>query len=198
MKLRKHKDAALMITAIAVSLATFAAVNALDEHDAQQAQEKQVEAAAPIYWIIASEPADVIELPVEPEKDPEAAYYDVPLDHETQDLLMQACEESGVDVVLALAVISQETDFRNISGDGGASAGYMQIQKRWHSERMDRLGVTDLFDPLSNFRVGCDFLAELLGKYTVEDTLTAYNSGKPGHSEYAKSVMNRMEAIREA
>lgn len=125
----------------------------------------------------------------------ETGYFrdDVPLDGETQAFLRSACEEAGITYELALAVIRQETDFRNVVGDNGDSIGYMQIQPRWHEERMGRLGVTDLADPYSNFRVGCDFLAELLEKYTMEDALTAYNSGKPGKSEHATSVIGYME-----
>ena len=122
----------------------------------------------------------------------------VPLDGETQAFLRSACEESGITYELALAVIRQETDFRNIVGDNGDSIGYMQIQPRWHEERMERLGVTDLSEPYSNFRVGCDFLAELLEKYTLEEALTAYNSGKAGQSEYATSVMGYMEEYNRA
>ena len=125
----------------------------------------------------------------------EAVYYEIPLDHETQDLLRQACEESGVDMVLALAVISRETDFRNLNGDNGNAYGYFQVWPKWHYERMERLGVTDLSDPLSNFRVGCDFLAELLRTYPLIDALTWYNSGKPGDSAYARNVIERMEEI---
>ena len=118
---------------------------------------------------------------------------DVPLGGDTQALLHAACEEAGITYELALAVIRQETEFRNVIGDNGDSIGYMQIQPRWHEDRMERLGVTDLTDPYSNFRVGCDFLAELLSKYTLEEALTAYNRGKPGKSEYATSVMNYMD-----
>ena len=130
----------------------------------------------------------------------ETGYFrsDVPLDGETQAFLRSACEEAGITYELALAVIRQETDFRNIVGDNGDSIGYMQIQPQWHEERMERLGVTDLADPYSNFRVGCDFLAELLSKYTLEEALTAYNSGKAGQSKYATSVMGYMEEYNRA
>ena len=70
----------------------------------------------------------------------------------------------------------------------------MQVRRRWHEDRMARLGVTDLADPYGNFRVGCDYLAELLGKYPLEEALTAYNSGKPGKSTYASNVLAYMEA----
>lgn len=102
----------------------------------------------------------------------------------TQALLRAACEETGIPYELALAVIRQETEFRNVVGDDGRSVGYMQVQRRWHEDRMARLSVTDLMDPYGNFRVGCDYLAELLGKYPLEEALTAYNSGKPGKSAY--------------
>ena len=142
----------------------------------------------------------------EPEEDSEneyieAALYasgyfreDVPLDGDTQAFLRAACEETGIPYELALAVIRQETEFRNVTGDDGRSVGYMQVQRRWHEDRMDRLGVTDLTDPYGNFRVGCDYLAELLGKYPLEEALTAYNSGKPGKSTYASNVLAYMEA----
>lgn len=119
---------------------------------------------------------------------------DVPLDSDTQAFLRAACEETGIPYELALAVIRQETEFRNVVGDDGRSVGYMQVQRRWHEDRMARLGVTDLTDPYGNFRVGCDYLAELLGKYPLEEALTAYNSGKPGKSAYASNVLGYMEA----
>ena len=120
---------------------------------------------------------------------------DVPLDAETQRLLYQACGETGIRYELALAVIWQETDFRNIVGDGGDSIGFMQVQPRWHSERMERLGVADLADPYGNFLVACDFLAELLETHDLTDALTKYNSGKAGDSQYARSVLNYMNIL---
>ncbi len=123
--------------------------------------------------------------------------YDVPLDFIAQDFLHTACEEAGIPYSLALAVIQRETQFRNIIGDDGASEGYMQVQRQWHQDRVDRLGVTDLMDPFSNFRVGCDYLAELLGKYPLAEALTAYNGGSPGLGQYSEDVMNNYEKWKE-
>lgn len=121
--------------------------------------------------------------------------YNVPLDTETQQLLREACEESGIDMSLALAVIWEETDYRNIIGDDGASFGYMQVQKKWHEDRMARLDVTDLMDPASNFRVGCDYLAELLEIYPLANALAFYNSGDPALRPYCERVMDYMEVL---
>lgn len=130
---------------------------------------------------------------------------DIPLDEEVQMLLYQACEETGIQHELALAVVWKETDFRNVAGDGGASVGYMQVQQRWHSDRMERLGVTDLADAYGNFLVGCDYLAEMLEKGRgLEWALMAYNGGpsyannmaKAGKvSQYAKDVLNYMNNL---
>ena len=137
--------------------------------------------------------------------EPDPVREDIPLDAEVQRLLYQACEETGVQYELALAVVWKETNFRNIYGDGGESAGYMQVQERWHSDRMERLGVTDLTDPYSNFLVGCDYLSELSEKERgIEWTLHAYNGGpsyanklaKAGIvSKYAKNVLNYMKFL---
>lgn len=118
---------------------------------------------------------------------------DIPLTTEEKVLLQDACEEYEVPYALALAIIEKETNFRNMIGDGGASAGYMQVQQRWHHDRMDRLGVTDLLDPDSNFRVGLDYLSELYGTYGDWNmALTVYNMGhNPGYiSDYAVTVMS--------
>lgn len=125
---------------------------------------------------------------------------DVPLSYELQDQLHTACEESGVPYALALAIIEKETRFRNLVGDDGASQGYMQIQRKWHYDRMERLGVTDLMDPFGNFRVGCDYLAELLGTYcSVDIAVTVYNMGhSPGYvTRYGRDVMANYEKWKE-
>lgn len=116
---------------------------------------------------------------------------DLPLDYETQMKLYGACLEFGVDYDLALAVMEQETRFQNIMGDGGESYGYMQVQIKWHKDRMAELGVTDLMDPEGNFRVACNFLRECIDKYGLERGLGYYNSGKAKVTSYSREVMEK-------
>lgn len=147
--------------------------------------------------VIAPEATEQID--VDPTRD------DIPLDKDIQVLLYEACGETGVPFELALAVIWKETRFQNISGDGGNSAGYMQVQERWHKDRMERLGVTDLADPYGNFLVGCDYLTEMLARERgIEWALMAYNGGptyannmaKAGKvSQYATDVLNYMKNL---
>lgn len=119
---------------------------------------------------------------------------DIPLSYELQSALYGACLEFGIGYELALAVIEQETNFRNVTGDGGDSVGYMQIQKRWWGELMAEIGADDLSDPKDNFRTGCAILRQLFDKYdTAEDALSAYNTGKPGQTRYGREVLEKME-----
>ena len=115
-----------------------------------------------------------------------------PLPLELQVKLYGACLEMGVDYELALAVIEQETRFRNLMGDDGESAGYMQVQEKWHRDRMALLGVDDLRDPEGNFRVGCHFLKECIDKYGLEKGLGYYNSGRAAVTDYSREVLGRM------
>ena len=161
-------------------------------------EQTQPEIDAPVVQVIEPE-NEAVSMEYDPVRD------DIPMDAEHQRLLYQACGETGIRYELALAVIWQETDFRNIPGDGGESFGYMQIQPKHHSDRMSRLGVTDLNDPYSNFLVGCDYLVELIAKDNgLEWALMAYNGGptyannmaKAGTvSQYAKNVLNYMNFL---
>lgn len=153
----------------------------------RHSEQEPVVEEAPIVQVI--DEIEAVSMEYDPVRD------DIPMDAEHQRLLYKACGETGIRYELALAVIWQETDFRNVVGDDGESHGYMQVQPKWHSERMKRLGVTDLSDPYGNFLVGLDFLYELVGKYELADALTAYNSGSPGNSQYAENVLNYMNIL---
>ena len=119
---------------------------------------------------------------------------DIPMSYELQAMLYGACLEFEVPYELALAVIEQETNFRNVTGDDGASVGFMQIQERWWSGLMEKIGASDLTDPEDNFRTGCAIIRKLMDNHgSVEDALTAYNRGKPGQSKYSRDVMERMQ-----
>lgn len=110
-----------------------------------------------------------------------------------------------------MAIIEYESGYEfDKTGDGGQSKGYMQIYEKWHTDRMQKLGCTDLMNPYQNVRVGIDFLSYLLKKYgTIQDALAAYNYGEKGAREhlwsngvyvysYNTAIMQRMKEIEEA
>ena len=119
---------------------------------------------------------------------------DIPLSYELQAMLYGACQEFEIDYPVALAMLEQETHFKNIMGDGGKAYGYFQVWIKWHKDRMVELGVTDLMDPESNFRVALHYMRENLDKYgNLEDALSVYNTGGPGKTRYSREVMEKME-----
>ena len=120
----------------------------------------------------------------------------VPLDKALQDYIIRESEQKGIDPAIVMAMIDRESDYQaDTIGDNGNSFGLMQIQPRWHSERMERLGCTELLDPYHNVTVGIDYLAELLDRYNgdMAKALVAYNQGnyKGTVTAYAKAVMEK-------
>lgn len=200
---RRRYLGAGIVTLAAAALVTGVVACSLPTEEPPELQLPTPVVAIPIESLEPTELQVWEEDPYESEKIEQAlveqGYFrdDVPLSYEDQDFLHTACQESGVPYALALAVIERETQFQNLVGDDGASLGYMQVQERWHWDRMERLGVTDLMNPFGNFRVGCDFLAELLEKYPTQEALTAYNSGSPGYNQYSYDVMANYEKWKE-
>ena len=132
--------------------------------------------------------------------------WNVPLETDLQLYIASLCAGYHIEPALVLAMIEVESQYNVLAvGDNGNSKGAMQIQKRWHEERMDKLGVYDLLDPYQNVQVGIDYIAEQLGQGKgVEWALTAYNGGNAranriaeygGISEYAYKVLAAKDRI---
>lgn len=131
---------------------------------------------------------------------PAVTLYDVPLSEDLQLHIIKTCEEKGIDPVIVFAMAYRESSYRTDAvGDNCASLGLLQIQSRWHSERMERLDCPNLLDPYQNVTVGVDYLAELLDRYgDIPKALTAYNTGhyKGKITNYAKNVLVTAEELR--
>lgn len=128
----------------------------------------------------------------------------VSLDTETQDGIWALCGGDAERFAAVMAMANRESRFDvTASGDNGNSLGLLQIQPRWHQERMDRLGVTDLMDPIQNTKVALDYIDWLidcldLGEKPFENhaLYMAYNMGLSGYrnsgystSPYSREVM---------
>lgn len=128
--------------------------------------------------------------------------YDIPLDDEFQLFVIDLCEEHHIDPAVVFAMMYRESGFNAAAiGDSGNSLGLLQVQPRWHEERMARLECFDLLDPEQNVTVAVDLLAELLEKYegNIEMALTAYNMGCSGAYkncfQYGKYSSSYSEAV---
>jgi hypothetical protein len=111
---------------------------------------------------------------------------------ETNNHIDKMAKRYGLNPDVIKALIEEESGWcESAEGDDGNSIGLMQIQERWHKERMKRLGVTNLYDSEQNITVGCDILSELLNKYgNYKDALSVYNSGNVHDGkQYAERVL---------
>lgn len=189
---------AAVITLYAVVL-TGADVEAAEEKTAYIAENEEPQKIEPTE-----------EKPKETMLDCREQIYPVPLDAALQAHIVSKSGEYGIDPAIIFAMIDRESKYKiNAVGDGGKSIGLMQIQPRWHKERMKRLGASDLGNPYQNVTVGIDYLAELMEKYgDIEMALMCYNAGPTGakkqyfdrgvySSKYSREVMENSDKLRE-
>ena len=132
---------------------------------------------------------------------PPAPLYDVPLDRKLQLHIVQVAKSYGIDPAILFAICLRESSYDPTSiGDNGEAYGLMQIQPRWHSDRMEQLGCTNLLDPYQNVIVGADYLAEQVSRYDGDmgKALVAYNAGhyRGTITRYAQEVLEIAEELR--
>ena len=149
----------------------------------------------------ATEPQEPTAETLPPATEAPITLYDVPLATDLQLHIISEAEAYGIDPAIIFAIAFRESTFNtSIIGDNGSSLGLMQVQPYWHSERMERLGCTDLLDPFQNVTVAIDYLDEMLGWYggDMAKALTAYNRGsyQGTITEYAMAVLAIAEELR--
>ena len=164
----------------------------------------------PVAEPTATEPTEVITEPTETEEAteettepteviPAIPLYDVPLDAELQLHIIHTAEEKRIDPAIVMAMACKESTYDTSAvGDGGNSYGLLQVQPKWHYERMLKLGCTDLLDPYQNVVVGVDYLSELLNTYgSMDKALTVYNRGSYNGTitQYAENILAYAEQI---
>lgn len=123
---------------------------------------------------------------------------------EVEELSIRAGEEFGICPELLQAVAWKESSYREDAQNGGCT-GLMQVSEYWHRERMQRLGVADLYDPEGNMRVAADYLAELFEQfedtgmvlmvYNGDSTAYGYQNTGSGLSGYAGAVLEKAEQL---
>lgn len=96
---------------------------------------------------------------------------------EIQQFTYIICKQYKVDYSLILAMIETESSYHYDAVSSCNAVGYMQVVEIWHTDRMDKLGASDLENPYQNIMVGIDYMAELLGQYQTSVALSAYNRG---------------------
>ncbi len=134
--------------------------------------------------------------PAETAPAPPAAAASVPnvsLSGELTAYTLNLCQQYGVDSSVIFSVMYQESRFNPNAVSHSGAIGLMQVIQRYSQDRMNRLGVSDLFDPASNILVGIDILADYYyrnGNWTA--ALTEYRYGSPyASTDYASLILGR-------
>ena len=140
------------------------------------------------------QPEPVIESEPEP-------IYDIPLDAALQHEIKELCAKYEISYELILAVIMTESSGNaEVIGDGGASAGLMQVQSRWWQWLADEKDL-DLNKPVDNVECGILIILFLLEENNgeMDKALTAYNCGNPDNEEnmYFETVLSWLDKLEE-
>lgn len=125
-----------------------------------------------------------------------------PLSKKMQREIFEICAGANLSFEIVMALIYQESGWDpECVSDEGQSVGLMQVQEKWHRETMDKLGCSDLKDPVQNVRVGTELLRGYFREYKEAAwALMAYNGGQAyadrmieqgKTSKYAAAVLER-------
>ena len=106
-------------------------------------------------------------------------YRDIPLSHELQDVALAACEEYDVLPDVLFAVMEVESGYQ-LDARNGECYGLMQIHSINLPWLQEQIGTTDLSDPTQNIKAGAYILGGYLERYSLTDSLMAYNLGEGG------------------
>lgn len=131
-------------------------------------------------------------------------YNSIPLSARFQSYIDEKCKSYGLSTNVVMGVLKKESSFKTQTmGDRGEAYGLMQVQKKWHRARMNKVGATDLLNPYDNVSVGIDYLAELYkaNNKNWHKTLMAYNGGQAYANRrtstyYSRKVMEYAEQFK--
>lgn len=170
----------------------------------QKEDASPTEQPEPVILTLAEEPESVVcamRFEIKPAK-VQKVYRDIPLSHELQDAVDKACEEYKVPPEVLFAVMEVESGYQ-VDTRNGQCIGLMQIHTINLPYLQEKIGVDNLSDPVQNIRAGAYLLGGYLQKYSLSDSLMAYNLGEGGakkrwaqgihETAYTRKVLAAME-----
>ena len=112
-------------------------------------------------------------------------------------------QQYNLNPYLLIAMIEAESSGNAAAINGDGDSGLMQINRKWHEERIEKLGVKELTDPYSNILVAADYFSELLEendhnmplalmKYNMDHEQAEILMDQGICSKYAEKVIARM------
>lgn len=109
-------------------------------------------------------------------------------------------QQYGICPELLQAIAERESNL-HIYATNGTCKGLMQISDKWHRDRMERLGVTNIYDAYGSILLAADYLAELaeengdlyyvLMRYNMKKSTAdkLYEAGE--YTDYAVEIAER-------
>lgn len=99
-----------------------------------------------------------------------------------------------MDTAMVKGLIYAESRYQPSVVSSAGAVGLMQVIPYWHAYRMDKYGLSDIYDPYTNILVGMDLLDELYDRYgNLEDALCFYSGGS---TSYFDLIMAYSEMYR--
>lgn len=179
--MRAKRLTAIVITAV-LTLALIGSSYAADHK--QPAAAGIAEPIDTVELVVVQQPVQAAETTEQP---PEIEYEYIPSTQADEGYiseleLIEITEEYGRQYNICpelLQAIAMRESTLYLQATNGDCKGLMQISEHWHTDRMERLGVTDIYDARSNILLAADYLAELRDTteygYDVVYVLMRYN-----------------------
>ena len=150
-----------------------------------------------------------------PVKASDEYYTDIVNNRITEESIESICENVGkrygILPELLQSIAWKESNYM-VNAENKGAKGLCQIVTKWHTDRINKLGITDVYDPYSNILLCADIISELRNHKYGEDvsfTLMAYNMGLDkaeqiyescNISNYANSILGKsyeLECVEE-
>ena len=206
MKLNKFIQGASLVG----SLAAVAFTISLAQAPAQPVSSVSANVAMPVA-VKADKPEAKVDLPVTSNDQAQqnakklslaehiALTFNQPLSFVTKvvDTAYQEANRRGLNPLLVLAIVAQESRFDPFALSGAGAKGLMQVLPRYHSDKLSDVGGQKaLFTAEANLKVGTAILGDCVNQSnSVEEALRRYSGNARDYSRKVKGYWSQMETV---
>lgn len=133
-------------------------------------------------------------------------YQDTHIKAEYVEICEEVGEEYNICPELLMALIEKESSGK-ADAQNGSCKGLCQVSEKWHSGRMEKLGIDDIYDPEGNIRLAADYLTEMGAEYLdIGLVLMKFHGESDAEikaergelSDYAIWILERSETLERA
>ena len=103
----------------------------------------------------------------------------------------------GLNPLLVLAVVAQESRFDPFALSGAGAKGLMQVLPRYHSDKISDIGGQKaLFTAEANLKVGTAILGDCVSQSnSLEEALRRYSGNSRNYSQKVKGYWSQLESV---